>query len=88
MIAMAVLPAITESGLPIRFSPRTVFEDEFNRLFCLDGGIASSLRSSPAVQTLTTSVSLISLGSRHCRFGLVGRAFHEAPVQIGILAKN
>jgi len=34
MIAVAALPAITESGLPIRFSPRTVFEKS-EALFCL-----------------------------------------------------
>ena len=35
MIAVAALPAMTESGLPIRFSPRKVFDDVFNPLFCL-----------------------------------------------------
>jgi len=83
MIAVAALPAITESGLPIHFSPRTVFEKAAITTSCLEGGFASSLPSSPAVQTLVTHLFLISPSSIVLPFGLAGRAFHEPPVEIG-----
>jgi hypothetical protein len=66
MIAVAALPAITESGLPIRFSPRSVFEDAARTIFSIEGGFATSSPPFPQFRLQLLQLFLIYQDRRIC----------------------